>query len=161
MHCVLEFNQSWWLKPYIKFNTQKRMEAEKINDRHGDALYKLMNNDIHGKAMENLRNRIDVKPLNNKKDYLKCTSKPSYMSHKKFDNNLAAIHKSKLAWKLNKLACIELRILKLREVLTYKFHFDYTKNTYDNKSQLLLTVIVYSLMYEIKTEDVYEDFSSN
>ena len=36
MHCVLEFNQSWWLKPYIKFNTQKWMEAEKINDRHGD-----------------------------------------------------------------------------------------------------------------------------
>ena len=161
MHCVLEFNQSWWLKPYIKFNTQKRMEAEKINDRHGDALYKLMNNDIHGKAMENLRNRIDVKLLNNKKDYLKCTSKPSYMSHKKFNNNLAAIRKSKLAWKLNTLACIELQILKLREVLTYKFHFDYTKNTYDNKSQLLLTVIVYSLMYEIKTEDVYEDFSSN
>ena len=120
-----------------------------------------MNNDIHGKAMENLRNRIDVKLLNNKKDYLKCTSKPSYMSHKKFNNNLAAIRKSKLAWKLNKLACIELQILKLREVLTYKFHFDYTKNTYDNKSQLLLTVIVYSLMYEIKTEDVYEDFSSN
>ena len=41
--------------------------------------------------MENLRNRTDVKIVNNKKDYLKCTSKPSYMSHKIFDNNLVAI----------------------------------------------------------------------
>ena len=50
-----------------------------------------MNNAIYGKAMENLRNRTDVKIVNNKKDYLKCTSKPSYMSHKIFDNNLVAI----------------------------------------------------------------------
>ena len=47
--------------------------------------------------MENFRNRIDVKLGNNKKDYLKCTSKPSYMLHKIFDNNLVAICKSKLA----------------------------------------------------------------
>ena len=50
-----------------------------------------MNNAIYGKAMENLRNRTDVKLVNNKKDYLKCTSKPRYMSHKIFDNNLVAI----------------------------------------------------------------------
>ena len=50
-----------------------------------------MNNAIYGKAMENLRNRTDVKLVNNKKDYLKRTSKPRYMSHKIFDNNLVAI----------------------------------------------------------------------
>ena len=60
-----------------------------------------MNNAIHGKAIENLRNRIDVKLLNNKEDYLKCTSKPRYMSHKIFDDSLVAIHKSKLALKLS------------------------------------------------------------
>ena len=57
--------------------------------------------------MENLRIRIDVKLVNNEKGYLKYTSKPSYMSHKIFDNNLVAICKSKLAlqvqsWKLKK-----------------------------------------------------------
>ena len=59
-----------------------------------------MNNAIYGKTMDNLKNRIDIKLPKNEKDYLKCTSKPSYMSHKIFDNNLVVIHKSKLAWKL-------------------------------------------------------------
>ena len=62
-----------------------------------------MNNVIYGKTMEKLRDRIDVK-LISKKDYLKCTSKPSYMSRKIFDNSLVAIRKTKLALKLNKHA---------------------------------------------------------
>ena len=46
IHRVLEFNQSQWLKPYIEFNTQKRIEAEKSNDKVEKALYKFMNNCI-------------------------------------------------------------------------------------------------------------------
>ena len=65
-----------------------------------------MNNAIYGKTMENLRNRIDVKLVDNGKDYLKYTSKPSYMSHRIFDNNLVVICKNKLALKLNKPAYI-------------------------------------------------------
>ena len=52
-----------------------------------------MNNAVYGKTMENLRNRINVKLLSNKKDYLKWTSKPSYMSHKIFDRHLVTIRK--------------------------------------------------------------------
>ena len=58
--------------------------------------------------MENLRSRINVKLVNNEKDYLKCISKSSYMSHEIFDNNLVAIRKSKLALKLNKPAYTEI-----------------------------------------------------
>ena len=65
-----------------------------------------MNNAIYGKAMENLRNRIEVRLLNNRKDYLKWTAKPSYISHKIFDNNLVATHKSKVSLNLNKPANI-------------------------------------------------------
>ena len=82
------------------------------------------------------------------------------MSHKIFDNNLVAIRKSKVSLKLNKPAYIRMCILELSKVLMYEFHYDYIKNKYDNKSKLLFTDTD-SLMYEIKTEDVYEDFSSN
>ena len=50
--------------------------------------------------MENLRNKIDIKLVNNEIYYLKCTSKPSYMSHKTFNNNLVVIRKSKVSLKL-------------------------------------------------------------
>ena len=78
--------------------------------------------------MERLKIRIDVKLVNNKNDYLKCTSKPSYMSHKIFDNNLVAIRKSKLTLKLKKPAYVPMCILELSKVLMYEFHYDYIKN---------------------------------
>ena len=93
-----------------------------------------MNNAIHKKAMENLRNRINVKLVKDEKDYLKYTSKPSYMPPKIFDNNLVAIRKSKLALKVEKPACIGMRIFELSKVLMYKFHYDYIKNKNGHKS---------------------------
>ena len=108
--------------------------------------------------MENLRNRIDVKLVNNEKDYLKCTSKSSSMSHNIFDNNLVAIRKTERALNLNKPAYMGMCILELSKVLIYKFHYDYIKNKYDKKSKVLFTDTD-SLMYEIKTEDVYEDLA--
>ena len=54
IHCKLEFNQSQWLKQYVQFNTQKRIEAEKNGDKDGNVLHKLMNNTVYGKTMENL-----------------------------------------------------------------------------------------------------------
>ena len=72
-----------------------------------------MNNDIYGKRMENVKNRINVKLVGNEKDYLKYTSKPRYLSYKIFDNNLVAVCKSKLALKLSKPAYIEICILEL------------------------------------------------
>ena len=110
--------------------------------------------------MESLRNRIDAKLVNNEKYYLKCTSKPSCMSHKIFANNLIALRKSKLALKLKKPAHNGMCILELSKVSMYEFHCDYIKNKYDDKSKLLLTDND-SLMYEIKIQNVYEDSSSN
>ena len=70
-----------WLKPYIEFNTKKkRIEAEKKNNKDAKALYKLMNNAIYRKSMENLRNRSDVKLVRIEKYYLKCTSQPSHVA---------------------------------------------------------------------------------
>ena len=83
------------------------------------------------------------------------------MSHKiqKFANNLVAILKNKLVLKPDKPADIRMYILGLSEVLLYEFHYDYIKNKYDNKSKLFTDTG--SLMYGIKVEDVYKDFSSD
>ena len=119
-----------------------------------------MKNAAYGKTIENLRNRIDVKLVNNKKDYLKWTSKPSYMSRKVFDNDLVAIRKSKVTLTLTKPAYIGICILELSKVLMYEFRYDYIKNKCGNNSRLLFTDTD-SLMHEIKTEDVYKDFSND
>ena len=67
--------------------------------------------------MENLRNRFDVKLVSNKKDYLKWTSKPRFISHKVFDNDLVAIRKNKATLTLSKPAYIGMCILELSKVL--------------------------------------------
>ena len=122
--------------------------------------YKSMNNALYVKTMENLRNRIHVKHVSNKKDYLKWTSKPSYISKKIFDNDLVAISNTTVTLTLNKLTYIGMCILDLSKVLMYEFYYVYIKNKYGNDSMLLFTDAD-SLMYEIKTEDIYEDFSKD
>ena len=76
------------------------------------------------------------------------------MPHKIFDNGLVVILKKKVILTLNKPAYIGMCILELSKVLMYEFHYDYIKNKCGNNSRLLLTNTD-SLMYEIKTEDVY------
>ena len=89
----------------MEFNTQIEQKKDK-NDKDRKVWYELMNIAIYEKTMENLKSRMIVKLLNNKKEYFKCTLKSNYKSHKIFDNNFVAMHKRKLALKLNKLAYI-------------------------------------------------------
>ena len=149
LHGILEFNHSQWLKLYIEFYAQNRIKAEKRS---------VVEINKYGNTIENLRNSIDAKLVNN--DYLRCTSKPSYTSHKIFANNLVVIRKRNASLKINKPEYIGMCILELSKVLMYKLHYDYIKTKYGNKSKLVFTDTD-GLMYEIKTEDVYEDFSSN
>ena len=82
------------------------------------------------------------------------------MSHKIFDNELVAILRSKVSLKLNKPVYIGMGISELSTVIMYELHYDYIKSKCENKSKLLFGDTD-SLMYEIKTENVYEDFCSN
>ena len=133
---------------------------KKDDEKDEKTLEKLMNNFAYVKTKENLRNRIDVKLANNEKDYLNCTSKPNDMLHNIFDNNLVAILKSKVSLKLSKPVYTGMGILELSAVTMYEFHYDYIKNKCENKSKLLFGDTD-SLSQEIKTENVYEYFSSN
>ena len=102
--------------------------------------------------MEALTSRVNVRLVRNKKDYLKRTSKPSYISQKIFGNDLVAIRKSKVTLTLKKPAYIWIYILDLSKVLVYEFHYDCIKDKYGNNSRLLFTDTD-SLMHKTKTED--------
>ena len=154
VHRALEFNQSPWLKQYIDFNTQKRTKAKNGFEKD---FFKLMNNSVYGKTMENLRKRVDVRLITDDKKLLKITSKPTYVSSKIFNENLVAVHKIKETLTLNRPAYLGMCILDLSKTLMYDFHYNYIKKKYEDKSKLLFTDTD-SLTYEIEAEDVYQDF---
>ena len=89
IHIVLKFKQKDWMKPYIDFNTQKRKEATNEADKNH---FKLLNNAVYGKTMENMRKIIKIRVVKNAKDFIKYTSMPTCVNWKVFENNLAAIH---------------------------------------------------------------------
>ena len=154
IHRVLEFDQSPWLKQYIDFNTQKRTNAKNSFEKD---FFKLMNNSVFGKTMENIRKRVDVRLVTSKEKLLKMTSKPTFVSSKIFNENLVAVHKIKETLTMNRPAYIGMCILDLSKTLMYDFHYNYIKHNYGNKAKLLFTDTD-SLTYEIETKDVYRDF---
>ena len=154
VHRVLEFNQLPWLKQYIDFNTEKRKNAKNAFEKD---FFKLMNNSVFGKTMENLRKRVDVKLVTDDKKLFKIASKPTYISSKIFNENLVAVHKIKETLTLNRPTYLGMCILDLSKTLMYDFHYNYIRKKYGNKAKLLFTDTD-SLTYEIKTEDIYQDF---
>ena len=114
-----------------------------------------MNNTLYSKTIEDMRSRINAKFVSCKRDI-----KTKLYVTKILDNNLVAIHKNKVTLTLNKAAYVEMYILELSKVLMCEFHYNYIKIKYDNNSRLLFSVTD-SLMYEIKTEDAYGDFSND
>ena len=154
IHRVLKFDQSPWLKQYIDFNTEKRKHAKNTFKKD---FFKLMNNSVFGKMMENLRKRVDVKLVTNEKKLDKLTSKPTFVSSKIFNENLMAVHKVKEMLTLNRPAYVGMCILDLSKTLMYDFHYNYIKKKYNDKAKLLFTDTD-SLTYEIEIVDSYKDF---
>ena len=157
IHRGITFEEWDWLKPYIDLNTDLRAKA--TNDFEKD-FFKLMNNSVFGKTMENIRNRVDIRLVTGVKQANKLTSKLNYQHHTVFSKNLAAVHMKKVSLYFNKPVYLGMSILDLSKTLMYDFHYNYIKPKYGENAKLLFTDTD-SLAYEIETEDFYKDISSD
>ena len=150
VHKILEFKQSAWMKPYIEFNTERRKEATNEADKN---LFKLLNNAVYGKTMENMRKRIKIRITKTQKDFLKYASRPTYISHNIFGKRLVAINEKKEQLTLNKPIYVGNTVLELSKLAMYKFYYDFVKKKC--KKCILLFTDTDSLCIETE-EDFYE-----
>ena len=155
IHRGIKFEESEWLKSYIDMNTKLRTKA--INNFEKD-FFKLMNNSVFSKTMENVRNRVNIKLINDRDKAKKLTSKPNFKHLNIFCEEVIAIHMKKTSLTMNKPTYLGMCILDLSKTVMYNFHYNYIKPKYENKAKLLFTDTD-SLMYEIETEDFYKDIS--
>ena len=154
IHRALEFSQSKWLEPYIAFNTQKRAGAKNAFEKD---FFKLMNNSVFGKTMENLRKRSNIQLVTNPERMERLAARPTYISHKIFHENLVAVNSKQTKLLLNKPSYVGMCILELSKLVMYNFHYNYILPKYGKKAKLLFTDTD-SLCYHIETDDVYSDF---
>ncbi|XP_052806313.1 uncharacterized protein LOC128235536 [Mya arenaria] len=163
IHRGIKFIESTWLKKYIDLNTSLRAKAN--NDFEKD-FFKLMNNSVFGKTMENIRNRVDIRLVNNETKAVKLSAKPNYKHCTIFDEDLVAVHMKKTKIRFDKPVYLGMCSLDLSKTLMYEFHYYYIKpnyilDAYGTSGAKLLFTDTDSLAYEIKTEDFYADINEN
>ena len=157
IHRVIEFNQREWFKPYIDMNTGLRKAAR--NDFEKD-LFKLMNNSVFGKTMENIRKHRDIKLVTTDKKRSKLVSEPNYHTINLISEDLSMIEIKKTKVTVNKPTYIGLSILEISKILMYEFWYDYMKSKYDNNVKLCY-MDTDSFIMNIKTNDFYEDIAND
>ena len=158
IHRGIKFVESEWMKPYINKNTNLRAKAK--NNFEKD-FFKLMNNSVFGKTMENIRNRVDVKLVNTEEKLRKLAAKPNFKGPPKiFSENLISVHMKKTSLTMVKPVYLGMCILDLSKTIMFDFHYNYIKSKYGDKAKLLFSDTD-SLMYEIETEDFYKDISGD
>ena len=160
VHRGIKFYQSCWMEPYIRKNTNLRIKAYKAKNKFEEEFFKLMNNSVYGKTIENIRKRQNVKLVDDRKKALKLSSKPNFDRETIFDENLVAIHMKKTEVFFNKPIYVGQAILDISKTLMFDFHYKYIKKNYGDKAELLMTDTD-SLVHLIQTDDFYEDIKKD
>ena len=145
------------MKEYIDFNTRLRTAAK--NDFEKD-FYKLMNNSVFGKTMENIRRHRNIKLVNNKEDYLKTVMRPNFKSGTLLGPDLMGCEMGKVKVVMNKPVYLGQAILDLSKLIMYEFHYDYMLPKY-GKNIKLCYIDTDSFIYDIKTKDFYKDIAED
>ena len=151
------FKQSAWLKPYIEFNTRLRTAAK--NDFEKD-FFKLMNNSVFGKTMENVRKHKNIKLVCSERKRKLYASKANYRKPIRFSDTLLAMDMRRVKVEMNKPVYLGLCVLDLSKIIMYEFHYDYMKSKYEHKAELMY-MDTDSLVYHIETGDFYRDIAGD
>ena len=129
------------------------------NDFEKD-FYKLMNNAVFGKTMENMRKHRDIKLVTTDKKKSKLVSEPNYHTINLISEDLSIIGMKKTKVKMNKAIYLGLSILEISKILMYEFWYDYMKPKYDNNIKLCY-MDTDSFIIDIKTNDFYKDTAND
>jgi hypothetical protein len=152
---VLEYDQSNFLKKYIDHNTNSRKFAKNDFEKN---FYKLMNNSVYGKCMENIRNRIDFRLIKTEEEAKRVKNMKRWTS---FNESLIGLHIQKQKVVLNKPIYIGQNVLDDSKVLMAKFHYNFMKNKIDEDNLKLLFTDTDSLCYHIKKQDIFNIIKEN
>ena len=143
VHRGIKFKEETWMKSYMKNDTALRMKAKYSFEKD---FFKLMNNSLFGKTMENTGKQNKARKFASLPNYKHCTI---------FDENLAAVDLQRTKLRFDKPVYVGMCILDLSKTLMYEFHYNYAKKKWKNLK--LLFTGTDSLMYEIGTEDWFKD----
>ena len=146
------FREEAFMKPFIEWNTKLRTAAK--NDFEKE-LFKLASNAVYGKTMENVRNRINMKLVNDRKKKANLVKKINFKHATKFGDKIAAVHMKKTKVVLDKPIFVGGGILDLSKIHMFKFFYDYVKKKWE-KVQVLYSDTD-SLILEIETDDFFAD----
>ena len=138
-------------------NTKLRKEAK--NEFEKD-FFKLMNNFIFGKTMENVRGHRDIKLVTTEEKRSKLVSEPNYHTTKHFSKNLLAIEMKKTKVIMNKPVYLDMSILDISKTFMYEFWYDYSKPKYGDRAKLCY-MDTDSFVIHIITEDFYKGIASD
>ena len=136
-----------------------RLRKDEKNGFEKD-FFKLMNNSVFGKTMENIRNHKNMKLVTNDKKYLKYVMKPNFKDGFPFSKHLFAVEVGKTGIKMKKPVFLGQAILDLSKTLMYEFHYDYMGPKYGSKVSLGY-MDTDNFVFEIETEDFYKDIAED
>ena len=157
VHKVISFRQGAWLEPYITMNTELRTKA---NNEFEKDYYKLKNNSVYGKTMENIRKHRDIHLVTNDKKRSKLVSEPNYHATKCISKNLLVMEMKKREIYMKKPVYLGQAILDISKTLMYKFWYEYIKPKYADKAKLCY-MDTDSFVIHVKTNDFFHDISND
>lgn len=156
VHRILQFKQSCWLNDYIMCNSRQRAYSETSFEKN---LFKLMNNAVFGKTMENVRNHVDVKLVSKwegRYGLQILISKPNFKRNVVFNENLVACELRRLNVYMTKPMIVGTAILEISKCRMYEFHYDFILNYFRPSACQIQYTDTDSFLYNFKCDDFYE-----